>query len=637
MSSTALPPLSPSEPPRVFGAPTLHTDGDLLAIGLQADGTLWSVEEPGELRGWNVATRQLLDSRPLTELALVWAFNWSARLLASASDEVAVWEVASGNRLASWPTSPWVTSLAFQPGVTVLATGHDDGSVRVWDWAEQRLLFTLEEHDRPVSAMAFSRNEKLLATADENKVIHIWDLEEKKKRGTLEGHKDRIPALVWHPDCRRLFSAGWDTTVRVWDVERLEPIILLNSHATQVLAMALSGDGKLLASADSRNDVHVWDTDRHETIAILRDPTGEVRCLAFTPDDGRGNVRTPILAYGSADRVIHLWDSLQGSGTSGVDPLESRTCVAVSPEGKRLYSLGAGTNVRIWDIVSGKSVLTLEGDPVLRAMALSPDGRWLAGSRSEPDENSENRATLRLYDTGTGRVQAVCEGQGAPITVLAFRHDSKLLASGGVRFSDVWLWSVPTGEPVLLLNEAVDDCSVEALAFHPSGRLLAVAGIDWLATSGQDGQVVLWDLEERQVKQTLYVRVPSQTSGEVRVTGGATALVFRPDGKVLACAGLNRAIRLWDLASDKVQELTGHTETITCLRYSPDGKWLASCSEDRTLRLWDGESGEQVGAWELDNTLKALAFSPNGQWLFTGNGNTSCYQIEVEQILVSDL
>src|SRR5262249_56132197 len=106
----------------------------------------------------------------------------------------------------------------------------------------------------------------------------------------------------------RLFSAGWDTTVRVWDTTTGEPIILLNSHAQQVLAIALSGDGQLLAAADSANAVHIWDTAKYKTLNILRDSQSQITCLAFSPDDGRGNLRSPLLAWGGADRLIYLWD-----------------------------------------------------------------------------------------------------------------------------------------------------------------------------------------------------------------------------------------------------------------------------------------------------------------------------------------
>src|SRR5262245_55104224 len=155
MSSTAFPPLCPSEPPRSFGAPTLHTDGELLALGITSEGILWSIEEPNELRSWDLATRRQLSSRPLEEgPATLWAFNWAARLLASGSDEVTVYECASGDELATWSPGAYVTALSFQPGAAILATGHDDGHVRVWDWTKGRIIRQVPAHGKSVSALA---------------------------------------------------------------------------------------------------------------------------------------------------------------------------------------------------------------------------------------------------------------------------------------------------------------------------------------------------------------------------------------------------------------------------------------------------------------------------------------------------
>jgi WD40 repeat protein len=622
MSSTAFPPLSPSEPPRVFGAPTLHTEADLLALGIAADGTLWSVEEPGLLRQWNLATRRQTGEKALDEAATVWAFNWATRLLASGSNEVDVWEVSSGEQLVGWRAESWVTALAFQPYAPVLATGHDDGVVRVWQWSDSKLLRELRGHKMPVSAVSFSWDKTRLATAGEDRLIRVWDLATGKLVATLEGHTDRIPALAWHPtDHRRLFSAGWDTTVRVWNAATAEPIILLNSHAAQVHALTLSDDGKLLASADSDQAVHLWETDTYRTLDVLRE-AGEVRVLCFSPNDSRGTRMTPLLAFGGADRVIHLWDSRLGAEAHGVDPLLARTAVTVSPDGRRLYNLGGGIELRAWDVNTGEPVLEIEDSVLLRSFALSPDGKWLAGARFE--RTSGDLGTLVLYDAVTGKRQAACDGQKAPLTALAFRHDGRLLASGSVQSTDVWLWQVPSGEPVLIIPDAVDECSVEALAFQPGGALLAVAGIDYLATGGDDGQVALWHPETRQLVRAL--------------PGGATAVAWHPDGRHLATATLRRVVRIWDTHEEPAvvrRELAGHQDTITAIAYSRDGRWLATVSDDRTVRLWNASSGEQAGAWELDNQLKALAFSPDGRWLFTGNGNTSCYQIEVELLLAS--
>ncbi len=537
------------------------------------------------------------------------------RFLASGSDELTVWDVASGEALVTWPQPDWVTALAFHPHLELLATGHDDHVVRLWDIKKHKPIHEFRAHHAAISAIAFSVDGKKLATAGEDKAIHLWDLDRGGPCGSLIGHTDRIPALAWHPDGKRLVSAGWDTTARVWNVETCEPIILLNSHATQVHTLAFNHDGTRLASADSANAVHLWDMDRPRTVNVLPEQGNEIRCLAFSPDG-------QILVSGGAERVLHVWDARhQRDEDTMSDALLSRTALAVRADGKQLASLGAGTSLRVWDTTSGDSVLSLDNARVLRAFAASPDGAWFAASLADEDAPLET-ATLGLWDGATGKRQRLLEGPKPPITTLAFAPDSTRLASSGHQTTDVWLWQIPSGEPILLIPNATNSCSVEALAWQPQGRLLACAGIDWLSTSGSDGQVTLWDVHDgTQIASFL---------------GGATAVAFHPSGKKLAATTLLNTVRVWEIDSNRESQptlvLIGHFDAVTCLAYSPDGKLLATGSDDHTVRLWDAESGLERGLIELDTQIKALAFSPDGKYLYTGNGNTSCYQLDVRQI-----
>jgi WD40 repeat protein len=613
MSATTVPPVVGESPlrPRVFGARPFHTDGDLLAVGFGLDGTLWSVEEPGVLRHWDPGTRQQIGWHDLDELATLWCFSPGATRVAAGSDELSLWDVASGEQLASWAPASWVTALAFSPDGKLCATGHDDNVIRLWTVESREPVREFRGHDMAVSALAFSPDGRRLASAGEDRLIRLWDAQSGAVLGTLAGHTDRIPALAWHPDGRRLLSAGWDTTARVWDVETCEPIILLNSHAGQVLTMALSPDGQLLACADSANAIHVWDLGRNRTLAVLPPQVGEVRCLAFAPDSRR-------LASGGVERLVHLWDARQGSEREETtDLLLARTCVAVSPDGQRLASLGEGTALRVWDTRTGQPLFSLEGAPTLHAFTASPDGRWIAASRvGEPAA----RNTLGLWQADTGRFVGTFDGQPGPITALAFRPDSALLATGGHQSSDVWVWDAGRREPTLLIPGATEGCSVEALAFHPQGRLLAAGGIDWLATSGTDGLVALWDVQER--KRVALFR------------GGARGLAFHPGGQHLAVAGLGQTVAIWDVKTGKrTANLVGHLDAVNCVAYSPDGRWLASGGDDRTVRLWESATGVEQGNVELDTQVRALVFAPDGLRLFTGNGNTSCYQLDVEQLL----
>jgi WD40 repeat protein len=636
MSVTTVPFLlgdSPSLVRRVYGASPFHTDGDLLALGFAPDGTLWSVEEPGVVRHWDVGERRQLQWYPLEDMATLWCLNPQAGLVATGSDEVSVWDLVSGDPRNVWEAPAWVTALAFRPATPaapvgdgppgtrpstgfsplragMLATGHDDGFVRLWDWQTGKVLFEVRAHAQPVSALAFTADGTRLASAGEERLIHLWDVAQGSHAGVLEGHTDRIPALTWHPDGQRLFSAGWDTTARVWDTVRCEPIILLNSHAGQVDALAVSPDGRLLACADSANAVHVWDADKYRTLCVLRDQGSEVRCLAFSPDGTR-------LAFGGAERVVHLWDARRGTDEAGgAGPLVARTCLACSPDGQSLASLGAGTALRVWDTATGEPRLVLHETGPLRAFASSPDGRWFAASESD----RSSFGPLGLWNSATGERHAVLDGPRAPVTALAFAADSSCLASASCTSSDVWVWNVPGGDPALLIPNAVEGCSVEAVAFHPRRRLLAVSGIDWMATGGSDGHVALWDLvERRQV---------------ARLAGGATSLAFHPLGQLLAATSLVQTVRVWDaLRGELVLELEGPREALACVAFSPDGRWLAAGGDDRMVRVWEADSGRACGAVELDTQIKALCFAPDGRHLFTGNGNTSCYELAVEELV----
>ena len=223
---------------------------------------------------------------------------------------------------------------------------------------------------------------------------------------------------------------------------------------------------RLLASADSANAVRLWDMERHRAVNVLPEQGNEIRCLAFSPDG-------QILVSGGADRVLHVWDARhQRDEDTMSDSLLSRTALAVRADGKQLASLGAGTSLRVWDTTSGDSVLSLENARVLRTFAASADGAWFAASLADEDAPLET-ATLGLWDVATGKRQRLLEGPKPPITTLAFAPDSTRLASSGHQTTDVWLWQIPSGQPILLIPNATNSCSVEGLAWHPQGRLLA--------------------------------------------------------------------------------------------------------------------------------------------------------------------
>jgi WD40 repeat protein len=603
MASATIP-MRPGPGILVYGDPQLHTDGDVLGLVFATDGTLWSVEEPGVVRGWDAVSGRQRAWHALSDLETLWCFSSDGRVLGSGSAELSLWDVA-GSLLTALPQPSWVTALAFHPDPTFLATGHDDGVVRIWDVPGHRLVCEMSFHKRPVSALAFSTDGNRLASAGEDKLVAVWEHPDGNLLRTCRGHTDRIPALAWHPDGDHVVSAGWDSTARVWDGRTGEAVFIFNDHASQVTALAFNADGTLLACADSVAAVHVWAFAERTALHVLNTGETDVRSLAFSADSQR-------LAAGGSGRRIHVWDPVAGRPlVAGTGRAPGRVSLALSPDGTRLASNGSGGPVHLWDTASRRSILELTGSGPVHTLAYSADGRLLAGGTD---------SDIWLWDPTKSERLDVLDAAQEPITALAFAPDSATLAYASASGLAVWLWGIRANEPVLVIPDALDGCTVEALAFHPKGRLLAVGGIDWLATGGSDGAVSVWDVVGRYEVATFGI--------------GAVAVAFHPSGRRLAAASLDQSVCIWDLETQELlRELTAHDAAVTCVAYHPHGQWLASAGEDRTVRLWDEATGSAAGILELDTQVKALYFSADGRYLFTGNGNTTCYQLEVGRLL----
>jgi WD40 repeat protein len=597
---------------RVFGEPRFHTDADIAGVAFAADGTLFSIDESGLLRHW-AADGKLLARHFLSDLETLWAFGPGAKLLASGNDDLIFWDVASGQLLARieqpGEQPAWITAIAFTPDGSAVATGHDDGKVRFWDVAARKCLGDIQTHPAsparlPVSALSFSPDGKFLATAGEDLVVRVWDADSHKLLAELKSHTDRVPALAWHPDSKTLISAGWDTSARVWRPPHPDPLMLLNSHADQVVTVAYSPDGKYLACADSDNDIYLWtDAEAATRGPVLRGHNDEVRCLVFSPDGTK-------LASAGTDRVIHVWDVRDGKLLAGPNP-KGRHAIAVIPGSPLRLASSAGPRVRVWDAGTGDEVAPTNLCPAF-SVAASADGKWFAIGGTD--------YFTQLWDAQKNELVASLEATKPPIGFATFSPDGKLLAHTSPADGLVWLWNCATAQPELILIEAADACTLEAVAVHPNGKWVDCGGIDYMGTGERDGAVCVWDITTKE-------KMACEDTGVV-------SLAFDPRGKYLAGAGLEDAVYVWDAETlATIFVFGGHIQNVNAVCFDPSGSYLLSGSDDGTVRCWNVLNGRMLVAREFDSPIQSLAFSPDGKYLFCGNGNTTCYQVEFKAFL----
>ncbi len=608
---------------RVFGEPRFHTDGDIAGITFAADGSLFSIDESGVLRHWTPDGR-LLARHYLSDLETLWCFGPGAKLLASGNDDLLLWDVSTGQLVSRieqrGDEDAWVTAIAFSADGRTVASGHDDGKLRFCDTTANRFISEIAAHPRKgVAAVAFSPNGAFVATAGEDLLVRVWDTVTHQLVAELRSHTDRVPALAWSPDSTLLVSAGWDTSARVWRPPHLDPLMLLNSHADQVVTVAFSPDGKYLACADSDFDIHLWlDAESATRGPVLRGHNDEIKCLAFSPDGTK-------LASAGVDRVVHVWDVREGKLIAGPNP-RGRHAIAVLPGspphaplesgGKtphaplRLASSGSA-NVRVWDVDTGDEVAPTNLCPAF-SVATSPDGKWLGIGGTDH--------FTQLWNVTDGHLAASLEATKPPIGFITFSPDSKTLAHTSTADGLVWLWNCETGQPDFIIVEAADACTLETLAFHPNGKLIACGGVDYMSTSERDGAVCVWDITTREKLCTFDT--------------GVTSLAFDPQGKYLAGAGLDDAVYVWDAETQHTMFVFGgHQQNINVVVFSPDGSYLLSGDDDGTVRCWDVLSGRQLVARAFDCPVQSLAFSPDSKYLFCGNSNTTCYQVEFKKFL----
>jgi len=589
---------------RTYGEPLFHTESEVLALRYAPDDTLWTIEEAGILRHWAPDGR-LLEREYLSDIEDVWTFNRDASLLVSGTNEIALWDTANTTELGRAPAESWVTSFAFSPDGKLLASGHDDGRISLWALPSLKPAGEVEGHDDAISALTFSADGLQLTSAGDDHLIRVWDIRSKNRVREWRGNSDRVPSLAWHPSGSFLVSAGWDTAARVWEPGTDDPSMLLNAHSDQVNTVAFTPDGKLLACADSDFIIHVWeDPRRAKQTFVLNGHTDEIRALAFNANGTR-------LASAGADRVVHIWDMSTGKLVAGPNP-SARNTIAVA--GSTLFSTG-GSLLQAWNVGSGDRAWPTNNSEPVYFVAVTPNGKRLATTGPTLE--------AKIWDVASNKVIQTLSHTRGPIGSPAFSADGQLLATASVTDGLLWIWKLGVAEATLVIPEAADNCTLEAVAFHPNGKYVAVGGLDWLATSGAEGALCVWDLEARDKLLTL--------------DAGVTAIAFDAKGRYLAAGTFSeqgQSVVVWDFENqEKVFDLPGHHDRINAVAFSPDGSWLVSGGDDSTIRVWNALTGRLVVARQFDAAVQSLAFSEDGKYLVTGNGNTTSYRLELKKMM----
>ena len=456
-----------------------------------------------------------------------------------------------------------VSTVAFSPCGTLIASGSNDCTVRLWAASSGVEMQKLEGHEHDILAVGFismasrlewnssGRTFKLRSVKEDGPKADVDTVNRAVTEGSFPTERnaasyDELQNLEYHRISATDRSTGYDmylasgsddNTVRVWNILTGEQVHMVKGPDKDVAAMAFSPAG-LFALSLRGCEVQIYDVWTGERMYGLGFSCLRESCLAFSPN---GNVlastaQSMIREGATGERsTMRVWHSYIGDAMffRNTDEYRSADTALVLSDYGLVAALSCDDDVRLWNALTGEDVHHFQAEDPLHAVTLSPDGSILVTASS---------ASITLWNTSTYKEVRRYLGPRTYVADMCFSPDSSVLVSA-------------------------DDM----------------------------GLVRLWDTSIRERPSIIeHTSFREHTFSEkIEIPATSTNVAFTEDGSLLAAGSSDGTIRLWKPPMyEKAVTLIGHQDSVWRVALSTDNSMLATTSADDTIRLWDISTGK---------------------------------------------
>mmetsp|Transcript_21599 Transcript_21599/g.30249 ORF Transcript_21599/g.30249 Transcript_21599/m.30249 type:complete len:511 (+) Transcript_21599:187-1719(+) len=344
--------------------------------------------------------------------------------------------------------SKTVTSLAIHPVYTVIVSGSEDGTIKVWDHECGEYLRTLKGHTEAVNSLSFSPTGSHLASSSSDLAIKLWDFSSYACLRTLTGHEHTISSVKFIP------SPSDSITLPSNDANASDQ---KSSSAGESTSSSFStgidaskAGASFLVSASRDRSVKIWDVESGYCVKTITDHTDWVRCIAVRESDGQ------IMATSGHDQLIFLYNTtgdrnkiteLRGhehvveslSFVTSTTPAETALSGSAANKKKTtsqlkhqeqinnyLASAGRDRTVRLWNIATSECIHVFrEHDNWVKSTIIHPSGNYILSAGDD--------TTIRVMDIKNKRCLRTIQDAHTPfVNSLIMHHTLPILVSGGV-------------------------------------------------------------------------------------------------------------------------------------------------------------------------------------------------------------
>ncbi|QDV37812.1 protein kinase domain-containing protein [Tautonia plasticadhaerens] len=381
-------------------------------------------------------------------------------------------------------------SATFSPdGERLLAADEGDPSARLWDARTGALIRTFNGHRGRVSSAGFSPDGASILTASRDETARVWDVD--PPPGPLaflqtgpDGSGWRIGDVTFSRDGSRI-AVVWNqgpltspgpSEIRVWNVREETVASILPVQAGVVYSAEFSPDPRgtrlITVCFQRRLLALVWDVQTGEILHTLKGLSSSSSPTSFSSDGSMvvtegGDPSHQVLENGILRRRMKVWDMRTGDPLRTLDGRFAEVSSAFSPDDTRILAADEGS-VTEWDVRTGRKIRTVrEGHAWLL-----PDGTRIVTL------GGDNRAIV--WDVETGREIVSLAGVGDMREPYFSPNGDRILT---VTRDQTWkLWDAATGDELITLRP---DVGAESVRFSPDGR--------WIVGTDLRGGVCVFD------------------------------------------------------------------------------------------------------------------------------------------------